>query len=313
MKRVLLATALAALLLPGGCSDPAEQPAAVIGVSVLTFDNPFFKEVAEAIEKEAAKHNYKVIVVDGAEDPAKQDQQVDDFITKQVNAIILCPCDCTAVGATIVKANKAGIPVFTADLTSLADQGEVVSHVATDNEEGGRKAAEAVIEMLGGSGKVAVLDYERAESCKLRIAGFKEVISKAPGITVVGYWPGGGNETVSSPAAATILETHGDLDAFFCVNDPSAMGAINAIERAEKQDQVRVVGFDAQQFAREAVREGKLYATIVQYPKRIGRLSADAVHRHLIGEEVEREILIPVKTYRTATADAIDAELKGEE
>ena len=312
MKRAWAAAAVAGLLLPGGCGDPGDQPDAVIGVSVLTFDNPFFKEVAAAIEEEAARHNYEVIVVDGAEDPAKQDQQVDDFITKQVDAIILCPCDCTAVGATVVKANNAGIPVFTADLASLSDQGEVVCHVATDNLEGGRKAAEAVIEMLGGSGKVAVLHYKRAESCKLRMQGFNEVISGARQIKVLGYWPGGGNEKVSAGAAEAILESHPDLDAFFCVNDPSAMGAINAIEKAGRTGQVKVVGFDAQLFARRAVGEGRLHATIVQYPKKIGRLSADAVHRHLIGREVEPEILIPVTTYGKPEAEA-DPLLKDEQ
>ncbi len=315
MKRVLLAVTVLGLFLCGGCGKPQEQHDAVIGVSVLTFDNPFFKEVAEALEAEAAKHNYRVIVVDGAEDPVRQDQQVEDFITKQVDAIVLCPCDCESVGASIVKANKANIPVFTADLASLSERGEVLCHVATDNLEGGRQAAEAVIEMLGGSGKVAVLDYDTAESVKLRTKGFREVMSqdKAAGIEVLGYWPGGGNEKVSADAAATVLERYPDLDAFFSINDPSAMGAINAIKAAGKADQVRVVGFDAQQFARQAVRDGRLHATIVQYPKRIGRLTADAVHRHLIGEEVKREILIRVKTYIKATADAIDAELNDEE
>lgn len=320
MRRILLAVVVVGLLLPGGCGKPQQKYDAVIGVSVLTFDNPFFKEVAEAIEKEAAKHNYRVDVVDGAEDPVRQDGQVVDFITKQVDAIILCPCDSEAVGASIVKANRAQIPVFTADLASMAEQGEVVCHVATDNLEGGRKAAEAVIEMLGGSGKVAVLDYDTAESVKLRTRGFREVMSRpeASGITVLGFWPGGGNEKVSADAAATVLETHPDLDAFFCVNDPSAMGAINAIKRAEetgqiKPGQIQVVGFDAQQFAREAVRNGQLHTTIVQYPKRIGRRAADAVHRHLIGEEIPKQDLIAVKTYDKTTADAIDAELKKEE
>ena len=313
MKLISIVTVACGLLLPGGCGEPAEEHAAVIGVSVMTFDNPFFKDLSGAIEKEAAKHNYKVIVVDGAGDPVTQSRQVDDFITKQVDAIILCPCDCKAVGATIAKANNAGIPVFTADLTSASDQGKVVSHVATDNLDGGRKAAEAVIELLGGSGKVAVLDFKRAESCELRMDGFNEVISKETGIEVLKPLPGGGNEKISADAAATILEAHRDLDAFFCVNDPSAMGAVNAIEGAKKEGKIQVVGFDAQSFARDAVRNGRLYATIVQYPKEIGRLSADAVHRHLIGEEVEPEILIPVKTYSKATADAIDAELKGQE
>ena len=81
-----------------------------------------------------------------------------------------------------------------------------------------------------------------------------------------------------------------------------------AVERAEMQDQVSVVGFDAQLDARQAIHKGRLYATVTQYPKRIGAKTADAVHRHLIGKEVEEEILIPVAIYRKADAD-IDPEL----
>lgn len=286
-----------------------ERPDAVIGVSVLTFSNPFFHELADAIADEAAKYNYKVIITDGDFDSVRQDQQVADFITQQVNAIVLCPCDSEAVGATIAKANAAGIPVFTADIASLAEQGEVVCHVATDNYEGGRKAAEAVIEVLNGSGKVAILDYPVIESVIMRTDGFHDVIDPlSPAIEIVATLPGDGEKAKSKSAAEDILQSHPDLDVFFCVNDPSALGAVVAIERAQMQDQVSVVGFDAQLEARLAVRKGLLYATVTQYPKQIGAKTADAVHRYLLGEEVEREILIPAAIYRKADADA-DPEL----
>lgn len=304
MKQALGAAVVMASLMSGGCGGPQETPDAVIGVSVLTFANPFFNELADAIREEAAKHDYQTIVVDGNEDAVKQDQQVDDFITKQVDTIVLCPCDSKAVGSSIVKANQAGIPVFTADIASLAGQGEVVCHVATDNRGGGRAAAKAVIEMLGGKGKVAVLDHPMLESVIQRTTGFKEVMAETKGITVLGYWPGGGERKKSSSAAEDILQSHPDLDAFFCINDPSAMGAINAVEKAGKTDQVKIVGFDAQPEARRAVKDGRLYATIVQYPRKIGSTVADAVHRHLVGKKVEPEILIPVTIYRKAEAEA---------
>ncbi len=286
-----------------------EKPDAVIGVSVLTFSNPFFHELADAIADEAKQYNYKVIITDGDFDPVKQDQQVDDFITRQFDAIVLCPCDSKAVGATIAKANAAGIPVFTADIASLADRGEVVCHVATDNYQGGRKAAEAVIEALGGSGKVAILDYPVIESVIMRTDGFRDVIDALSGaIEIVATLPGDGEKAKSKSAAEDILQSHPDLNAFFCVNDPSALGAAVAVENAEMLDQVSVVGFDAQLEARLAVRKGLLYATVTQYPKQIGAKTADAVHRYLLGEEVEREILIPAAIYRKADADA-DPEL----
>ena len=287
----------------GGCGGSDQKHDAVIGVSVLTKSNPFFNELADAIAEEAAKHHYKVIVTDGNNQQVTQDQQVDDFITKQVDAIVLCPCDSKAVGATVVKANRAGIPVFTADIASLSDKGEVVCHVATDNLGGGRAAAEAVIEMLRGKGKIAILDFPEVESVIQRTTGFHEKIKEAPGIQVVTTLPGGGDEARSADAAKDILQSHQDLDGFFCVNDPSAMGAINAVQDVGRTGRVRVVGFDAQLFAREAVRDGTLYATIVQYPRKIGATVAERVHRHLVGKKVEPEILIPVSIYRMADAD----------
>lgn len=296
-----------------------EEPAAVIGVSVLTTTNPFFNELSGAIVEEAATHNYKVIVTSGEMDPQKQDQQVDDFITKQVDAIVLCPCDSRAVGATIQKANGAGIPVFTADIASLAEEGDVLCHVATDNFDGGRAAARAVVEMLDGEGKIAMLNHPRIESAILRENGFKEEIEKhnqaqgggKAGIEIVTILPGGGERKMSFDAAKDILQTYPDLDGVFAINDPSAMGAAEALKAEVESGRIRIVGFDAQTEARKAIKEGVLYATIVQYPKRIGSTVADVAHQYLVGKDIAPEILIPVTIYRKADSDA-DPVLKEE-
>ncbi len=292
---------------PGGSPRPQGEPEpdAVIGVSVLTLSNPFFIELAGSIEEVAGKHNYKVLVTGGEQDPVRQDHQVDDFITKGVDAVILCPCDSKAVGASIVKANQAGIAVFTCDIASMSDQGEVVCHVATDNFGGGRAAAQAVIEMLRGRGKVAILNHPRIESALMREQGFlEEIKEKGPEITVAAILPGGGEKEMSYNATNDLLQSHSDLDGMFCINDPSALGAAQALKEAGVADRVRIVGFDAQKPARQAVKEGRLYATIVQYPKRIGGTVAEQVYRYLVGKQVEKEILIPVTIYRKADADA---------
>jgi len=309
MKKIRWPTCLAlstALLLLTGCGQPEveEKADAVIGVSVLTMTNPFFCELAEAMVDEGAKHNYKVIVTSGEYNVANQKNQVNDFIVKQVDAIVLCPCDSKAIGTSIAAANEAGIPVFTADIACLAEGVKVVSHVATDNLGGGRKAAEAVIEMLGGTGKVAVIDFPEVESVILRTTGFDEVISKVPGIKVVTVLPGGGDRGKSFKVAQDVLQSYPDLDGFFAINDPSGLGVAAAIEKAGKTERIKVVAFDAQPDGRKGVKEGKLYATIVQYPEKIGRKTIDAIRRYLAGEKVEPEILIPCTIYRKADADA---------
>jgi ribose transport system substrate-binding protein len=294
---------------PSGGPSESDRADAVIGVSVLTFTNPFFIELSDAIKEEAARHNYRAIVVAGEMDPEKQAQQVEDFITKQVDAIILCPCDSRAVGASIAKANNASIPVFTCDIASMSDQGNVVCHVATDNFGGGRAAAQAVVEMLGGKGKVAILNHPRIESAIMREQGFNEEIGKTPQIEVAAILPGGGERQMSSEATKDLLQTHSDLNGIFAINDPSALGAAQALAEVGLADRIRIVGFDAQPPAKKAVQQGQLYATIVQYPKKIGRTVAQKVHDHLVGKEVEPEILIPVTIYRKADADA-DPSLK---
>src|SRR5262249_7560911 len=157
-----------------------------------------------------------------------QKDQVNDFIVKKVNAIILCPCDSRSVGTTILAANKAGIPVFTADIASLDKASKVVAHIATDNYEGGKLAGQAMIEALVGKGKVAIIDHPEVESVILRTKGFKEVVAGAKGIQIVAQLPGGAQRDTAYKTAQDILEKNQDLAGIFCINDPTAFGAIAA-------------------------------------------------------------------------------------
>src|SRR5262245_41096743 len=167
-----------------GCSSGSTTPGqsnnkGTVGVSVLTLGNPFFRVIGDNLTAELKKAGYEAVVVSGEFDPARQQQQVNDFITAQCAAIVLCPCNSRAVGTAIEAANKKGIPVFTADIACLAAGAKVVSHIASDNLGGGKQAAHAMIEALGeAGGKVVIPDYKEAESCILRVQGFKEVLDE---------------------------------------------------------------------------------------------------------------------------------------
>jgi ribose transport system substrate-binding protein len=296
---------------PKDNAHPA-QPAhrGVIGLSVLTTTNPFFKVIADSMTEEAARHGYQVVVVSGEFDPARQQNQVKDFIVQKVSAIVLCPCDSKAVGPAIQEANAAGIPVFTADIACLAPGAKVVTHVATDNHAGGKQAAQAMIEALGNAGgKVAILDLKQVESCQLRVKGFKEVIeahnAKGGGskIEIVAELPGGGAKDQGYRAAEDVLQSHPDLAGIFAINDPSALGARAALEKARKTDQVKLVGFDGQPEGKQAIKEGKIYADPIQYPDRIGRETARVIARYFEGEKVPAEMLIATELYRKADGE----------
>ena len=288
----------------------------IIGVSVLTLTNPFFKVIGDTIKEQAEKAGYSVEVVSGEFDVAKQQSQVKDFLVKKVVAIVLCPCDSRSIGAVIQEANKAGVPVFTADIACLAPDAKVVTHIATDNYEGGKQAGIATIEAMGeAGGKVAVLDFRQAESCILRVKGFKEVIdahnkknTKAQ-ITIVAELPGDGKKDKSQSATEDVLQTHPDLAAIFAINDPSALGARAALERANKADAVKIIGFDGQPDGKQAIKEGKIFADPVQFPDKIGQQTVAAMLDYFDGKTPPKEVLIPKGLYKKADAMK-DPELK---
>lgn len=303
---LLLAAAvgMAVTSLPAGA---AEKSAGTIGLSVLTMNNPFFKEIADTMAAEAGKHGYKVVAVSGDFDVAKQQNQVKDFIVKKVSAIVLCPCDSKAIGVAIREANKAGIPVFTADIASLDPGTKVVSHIATDNFQGGRMAAEAVVEAIGGKGKVAILDYPEVESVIQRTKGFEArlaELNKPPDVNVqiVAKLPGGGDKSKSFKAAQDLIQAHADLNAIFAINDPSALGARAALENAGKANQIKIVGFDGQLEGRQAIKDGRIYADPIQFPDRIGAETVRAFIKYMNGDDVPKETLIPTALYRRAEA-----------
>ena len=289
---------------PSPSSGAKSGARGTIGVSLLTLSNPFFKEMGDAMKEAAEAKGYSVKIVSAEMDPARQRDQVRDFLAADVVAIILTPADSKAVGTSIRDANEKKVPVFTADIASLAPDAKVVSHVATDNYGGGKQAGEAAVEALKGAGKVAIIDHPEVESGMLRIKGFEEVVAKHPGMSIVAKLPGLGQRDRSFRAAQDILQAHPDVNLVFCVNDPTALGVVAALEGAGKVSQVKVIGFDGQPEAKAAIRDGKIHADAVQYPKRIGQLCVDQVGKYLAGEKVEPTTLIPTGLYRKADAEA---------
>jgi len=300
----------------GNASAGPAKSKGTVGVSVLTLTNPFFRVIGDHLADELKKAGYDTVVVAGEFDVAKQQQQIRDFIVAGHAAIVLCPCNSKGIGPVIQEANAAGVPVFTADIACLAEGAKVESHIASDNLGGGKQAAEAMIEALGeAGGKVVILDYKDAESCILRVRGFKEKIAEhnaarpADKIEIVAELPGDGKKDVGDRAAQDALQAYPDLAGIFAINDPSALGARAALEKAGKADQVKIVAFDGQKDGKEAIRDGKIYADPIQHPDQIGRQTAQTILKFFAGEKVEPVQLIPTALYRQADA-ANDPELK---
>ncbi|MDE2714186.1 MAG: substrate-binding domain-containing protein [Verrucomicrobiota bacterium] len=295
--------------------ENAEKTKGIIAYTPQTLSNPFFSVIGDHIRAEAEKNGYEILIVDPDYDVKKQSDQIDDFIAKNVTAIVLVPCDRLSVGPAVQAANKAGIPVFTVDAKCAAEGAEIVGHVGTDNFQGGELAGKAMIEALGEKGgKVLILDLKRAHSCVLRVDGFKKVINahnkEAEGkIEIVSELDGNGDRTKGYQSTADALQAHEDLDAIFAINDPSALGAYTAVKEANREAKIKIIGFDGQLDGKQAIKDGKIYADPIQHPDKMGKQIVQLVIKYQAGESFEPETLIPATLYTKAEADQ-DPELK---
>jgi ribose transport system substrate-binding protein len=290
-------------------SNPSKPPRGVIGASLLTLQNPFFKVIGDSLTTEVAKAGYETLVVSADNDVARQSNQVKDFIVKRCAAIVLSPADSKSIAPVIQEANAAGIPVFTVDIPCNEPGVKIVTQIATDNFSGGKEAGRAMIEALGGNGgKVGILDLKQVESCILRVKGFKEVIaehnSKSPTakIEIVAELDGGGAKDKGFKVAEDMLQAQPELRGIFAINDPSALGARAALEKAGRADHVMLVGFDGQPEGLQAIKAGKIYADPIQFPDKMGIEIARAIIKHSEGAKLPAQVLIPTALYRKADA-----------
>jgi ribose transport system substrate-binding protein len=296
-----------------GTPQQASRSRGTICVSLLALDNPFFKVIGDAIAAEAAKQGFQATVVSADKDVARQGNQIKDFIVKKAAAIVLSPCDSKSIVPVIREANAAGIPVFTVDIPCNEPGVVIATQVATDNEGGGREAGQAMIEALGASGgeaggKIAVLHFKQAESCQLRVKGFRAVIDahneSAPAkIEIVTELESNAAKDVGFKAMEDALQAFPDLRGVFAINDPAALGARAALEKAGKTEQVTIIGFDGQPEGRQAIRDGKIYADPIQFPDKMGVQIVEAIQRWSRGETLPPQMLIPTSLYRKADAE----------
>ncbi|HVZ21471.1 MAG TPA: substrate-binding domain-containing protein [Vicinamibacterales bacterium] len=293
-RRLFPAIALGSvcLLLPACHRGEAKRARPLVGVSLLTQTHAFYKELEDGLRDEAKKRNLDVAVVACEMDPGKQASQIEDFIAQHVSALLLAPCDSSAVGQDIQSAEAAHIPVFTADIA--ARSGHVISHVASDNVLGGRLAAKALAGAIGDKGEVVIIDHPTVASVQDRIKGFMDELKSHPGITVVARPSADGQRAKAMAIMEDMLQAHPNLKGVFGINDDCALGALSVLEAAGRKD-IAIVGYDATAEAQAAIRRGSaLKADVIQYPDKIGRTAIDEIADYLAGKQVPAIVSVDV-------------------
>lgn len=292
MKKALFVVALLTILVVSCAKKESSTHTKTIGVTLLTRAHIFYKDLEEGLQEEAAKNKYEVIVTAAEFDLGKQTAQIEDFIARKVDAIVVSPVDSKGIGAAIRKANAAGIPVFTADIA--AQEGEVVSHIASDNVAGGRLAGEYLAKFMNGKGSVGIIDQPAITSVLDRVQGFKEAIAKYPDIKIVADVNGQGVRDKAMQAASDVLQAHPDLNGIFGINDDSALGALDAAQQFNKTS-IAIIGYDATPPAVDAIRRGTpLKADVIQYPKKIGATTIQKISEFFSGQQLPKVIPVEV-------------------
>ncbi len=292
-RTVVVAAAVAVAATVAGCAGRETTGRPQVGVTLLTQAHVFYQDLQKGLEARADSDGIDLHVVAGEWDLSRQTSQVENFITRNMDAIVIAPVNSSGIVSAVQEANEAGIPVFTVDIA--ADGGHVVSHIASDNRQGGRLLARYLGQRLGGHGSVAILDQPTVTSVQDRVAGFREGLADYPDIHVVAD-PAveRGLRDVAKDKTDNLLATGKKIDAIFGSNDDCALGALASVE-ASGRTGILIVGFDATPEARSAIARGTaLVADAVQHPVDIGRRAIDVIARRLRGDSVPARVAVPV-------------------
>ncbi|MFJ4786487.1 substrate-binding domain-containing protein [Streptomyces sp. NPDC088794] len=264
-----------------------------MGLSLSTLNNPFFVQIRAGAQAEAKKLGVDLTVTDAQNDASQQANQLQNFTSSSLGAIIVNPVDSDAASNSVKAADKAKIPVIAVDRG--VNKASVDALVASDNVAGGELAAKTIAEKLGGSGKIVILQGQAGTSAaRERAQGFSDGLKAYPGIQVVAQQPADFDRTKGLDVMSNLLQAHPDVQGVIAANDEMALGAIKALgSKAGKS--VSVVGFDGTPDGLTAVKGGSLYASVAQQPTQLGKIAVENALKAIQGKKVQQTIKVPVK------------------
>lgn len=272
-----LSCALAVILLAALAGPAMAGEGGRIGVSVTDLGNPFFVRIGRGVENAARRivgPNVKVFVVSSAYDLQRQNEQIDSFIKKKVDLIVLAATDPIAIEPAVLRAQAAGIRVVAVDVRAAGAD----ATFTTDNVQAGEKACRHIVQRLKGQGNVVIISGPSVTSITDRIDGCLPVFKAAPGIRVLSSDRNGGGSSEGGFAKMTdLLTLFPHIDAVFAINDPTALGVDEAARQAGRKD-FFIVGVDGAPKVRERMRDADslIVATLAQMPDMLAQKAVES-------------------------------------
>ena len=274
-----------------------------VAMILKTLSSPFWVAMEEGIKEEAEKLGVEVeILAAQSEDDLQGQLRIfEDLLIKDYDGIGFAPLSPVNLIQPAVNAYKDGIPTVNIDEKVDMDElknagGNVNAFVTTDNVKVGEQAGQFIVDTIK-EGKVAIVEGKSGNaSGEARRQGAANAFEAAEGIELVASQPADWDRNKALDVVSNMIQRYPDLKAIYAANDTMALGALQAVQNAGKQDQIIVVGTDGQPEAIESVKNGGLTATVAQDSAEIGReslrLLVEAVKENkVITEGVEPEIV----------------------
>ncbi len=296
-----LAMAMACLSCGSGTTEPGKRPV-VIGVSLMNLSSEFIVMLKEAMEAKARELGVRLIVNDAQRDAATQVQQTENFIAQRVDAIILNPCEFEASSPAVDKALAAGIPIVNVNSETRSAP---TAFVGSRDEESGRLAMDYIAQRLHGRGNVLMMHGFMGQAAQIkRDQGAREILAKNPGLKLLADQTAEWDRAKAMTLMENWIQSHGPrINAVFAQNDEMAMGAVIALEQAKMKDKVIVAGVDAIADALQAVKEGRLDATVFQDAKGQGGTAVETAVKIIRKQPYEKQVYIP---FQLVTKENVD-------
>jgi inositol transport system substrate-binding protein len=301
MRGALLAALVACLSCGRGAKEPGQKPI-VIGVSVLNLSSEFVVMVKDAMDAKARELGVQLIVNDAQRDAATQVRQVENFVAQKVDAIILNPCEVEASSPAVDAAGAAGIPIVNVNSETRSVP---TAFVGSRDEEAGRIAMEYIARRLGGRGNVLMMQGFMGQAAQIkRDQGAREILAKNPGLKLLADQTADWDRAKAMTLMENWIQSYGPrIDAVFAHNDEMAIGAVIALEQAKRKDKVVVTGVDAIADGLQAVKQGRLDATVFQDAKGQGATAVETAVKIVRKQPYAKETFIP---FQLVTKENVD-------
>lgn len=299
-KLIMALLALSAALLIAGysvlrpdISANQKEGSRLIGASYMTMNNEFYEILNEQISHRVEAEGDRLILRNPALSVSRQVEQIGKMLDEGISVLILTPVDSDGLTDILKRARQQGVKIIVVD-SSVSNEQLVDCTIVSDNYRAGCLLGDYLLQNKENS-KVVILTHEAATSGRERVQGFLDTIGGHEGIEVVEKVPCEGQLEIAMPQMEKLIEQGKEFDSVFCLNDPSSFGAAAALETKGLLDKVDIYGIDASPDAKQLIYEGKMRASVAQFPSRIGEEAANAIYDLLDGKEVKSYISVPVE------------------